>query len=109
MPPELKWATSPTAIDASGKVPPQVGPELRGTVADTLALAAQLNRDDVRRRVAFSGARHLTLYLMGRDAALDNSCLLEDVQEQFYRTGSFPSFFRSLLTSPGFQSRDPGH
>ncbi len=46
--------------------------------------------------------------MMGRDVTADNSCALRDLKEDFYRSGSFTGFFKALVTSPAFQTRDPG-
>jgi hypothetical protein len=102
------WATSPTPLDTSATIPDTVGPDLKGLLADTAALARQLNSAAVRRRIAYSAAKNLTLYVMGHDASRENSCALQNVKEEFYQTGSFTAFFKSLLTSPGFSTRDPG-
>ncbi len=107
-PASYTWATSPTPIDASATIPAALGPDLKGTLADTPALAAQLDSDRVRRRVAFSAGRHLARYAVGYDATQLNSCGLYDLKEHLYRTGSFRSFFKELITSSGFQTRHPG-
>jgi hypothetical protein len=108
LPSKYVWTTSPTPIDASATIVDAVGADLKGPLSDLLALAAKLNSDQVRRRVAFSGGKTLSTYVMGHDASVQNSCGLRDVKERFYQTGSFMSFFKDLVTSPGFQIRDPG-
>jgi hypothetical protein len=45
---------------------------------------------------------------MGHDASIENSCALQTVQENFYKSGSFIQFYRDLTTSSGFVTRDPG-
>jgi hypothetical protein len=107
-PPSYKWVTSPTALDASGTIADAVGPDLKGTLADPAALAAQLNGAGIRRRVAYSGGSYISTYMLGTDANQANSCELQNIKEQFYQAGSFKDFFRALATSPGFVTRDPG-
>ncbi len=107
-PPIYSWATSATPLDASTTVPAAVGSDLAGPLADTLALAKQLNSDGPNRRVAYCAGTHLTLYSLGHDANLENSCALRNVKERFYQSGSFPTFYRELLTSSAFITRDPG-
>jgi Protein of unknown function (DUF1592)/Protein of unknown function (DUF1595)/Protein of unknown function (DUF1588)/Protein of unknown function (DUF1585) len=108
MPATYTWATSPTPLDASADVPDQVGHDLKGHVDGALDLAQRLNSDGPRRRVAYAAARRLTMYAMGHDATFENSCALQKVTEHFYQVGSFATFFRELVTSPGFATRDPG-
>jgi hypothetical protein len=102
------WVNSPTPLDESSTVPELVGSDMKGPLASAAALAALLNSDGVRRRVAYSGGSHLALFTMGTDSNLINSCELQAVKEHFYQTGSFTDFYSGLVTSPGFVTRDPG-
>jgi hypothetical protein len=108
MPAKFSWVTSPTPLDNSATIPDAVGSDLKGPLADSLALAKLLNSDGVRRRVAYAAAKVLTIYAMGHDAGVENSCALQTVKENFYKSGSFKSFYRDLATSTGFVARDPG-
>jgi hypothetical protein len=109
MPPTYSWATSSTPLDSSATVPNNVGPDLAGAIADARALAARVNTDGPNRRVAYCAGRWLSLYAMGHDANLENSCALQAVKENLYKSGSFLQFYRDLATSSGFVTRDPGN
>jgi Protein of unknown function (DUF1592)/Protein of unknown function (DUF1595)/Protein of unknown function (DUF1588) len=108
MPATYKWVTNPTPLDQSATIPDLVGADLKGPLAGPDALAAELNGADVRRRVAYSAGAHLALFVMGTDANLPNSCELQTVKENFYKSGSFKDFYSGLATSSGFVTRDPG-
>jgi len=108
MPAKYSWATSPMPLDNSTTIPEQVGPDLKGPIADSLALAKLLNTDGVRRRVAYAAGKFLAIYAIGHDAGVENSCALQTVKEHFYTTGSFKTFYRDLVTSTGFVGRDSG-
>jgi hypothetical protein len=108
-PPKYFWDTSSSPIDASSIVPAQVGPDLGGAVAGVRELAAKLNSDGPNRRVAYCAAKWLAHFAMGHDAAAENSCALQKVEENFYKSGSFIQFYRDLATSSGFVTRDPGN
>jgi len=107
-PAKYSWATSATPLDASSTVPAVVGSDLAGPLADTMAVAKQLNTDGPNRRVAYCAGKHLSLYALGHDANAENSCALQEVKEHFYQSGSFGTFYRELITSSGFVTRDPG-
>jgi hypothetical protein len=44
--------------------------------------------------------------VLGRTVTTDASCAFAEVKDQFAASGSFPDFFRAMLTSPGFLTRD---
>jgi hypothetical protein len=106
LPSQHSWVTSPTPIDESTVIPAAVGVDLSGPLAGTRALSAQLDRN---KRVAYAAGKYLTMYVMGYDSTPDDSCGLRDLKEGLYRSQSFKLFFRSLLTSPGFRTRDPSN
>ena len=60
------------------------------------------------RRVAYCAAKKLATFAMGTDPSIINSCALRDVNERFYKSGSFLDFYRGLATSTGFATRNPG-
>jgi len=109
MPPKYVWASSATPVDTSATISSIVGSDLSGPVADTPALAAKLNADGPNKRVAYCAGRWLSHYAMGHDVNLGNSCALQTVKENFSKSGSFTQFYRDLVTSPGFVTRDPGN
>jgi hypothetical protein len=104
-PPVYRWVTIPTNVDTSAIVPDTVGVDLAGPLADVSALARQLASHGPDRRVAYCAGMWLSRYALGHDASLGNSCKLQSVKENFYRTGSFPQFYSDLVTSPAFALR----
>jgi hypothetical protein len=108
MPAKNYWATSPTPIDSSATIAAALGSDLGGTLADAKALAAKLITESPSRRVAYCAAGWLSHYAMGHDSNMENSCALQAVKENFYKSGSFIQFYRDLVTSSGFVTRDPG-
>jgi hypothetical protein len=109
MPPKYFWASSPTPIDSSATISANVGTDLGGALSDTRALAAKLNTDGPNKRVAYCAGKWLSHYAMGHDVNLGNSCALQAVKENLSKSGSFTQFYRDLVTSPGFVTRDPGN
>jgi hypothetical protein len=108
MPAVYSWVTSPTPLDTSGTIPDSVGPDLKGPIADASSLAKQLNSDGVSRRVAYCAGRQLSRFALGFDPNLQNSCDLKNVKENLSKTGSFKQFYKDLVTSPAYGTRDPG-
>jgi hypothetical protein len=100
--------TNVASIDTSGAIDARVGADLKGTLADVLALAAKLNTDGPNRRVAYCAGKKLAIFALGTDPNALNSCELKQVKEKFYSTGSFADFYRSLATSPAFVTHNPG-
>jgi hypothetical protein len=103
---ELSWRTSPTPIDTSATLSPNLGQDIAGPVAGINELATTLDR--LRRRVAHCAGTHMATFSLGHDPGAENSCGLQQAKDLFYKTGSFSAFFRALVTSPGFLTRDPG-
>jgi hypothetical protein len=102
-----EWITSPTPIDESATIPPQVGADLQGRIEGVAGLASLLAGDKPRRRVAFCAGARLARYALGYDGTQDNTCTLYDVKERFFQSGSFVQFYKDLATSPGFTMRRP--
>ena len=44
--------------------------------------------------------------VLGRSVATDTSCAFQGVKDHFAQSGSFADYFRAMLTSPGFATRD---
>jgi hypothetical protein len=96
------------SVDASGAIGDNVGPDLKGPLADVLALAAKLNADGPNRRVAYCAGKKLAIFALGTDPNALNSCELQQVKEKLFSTGSFLDFYRSLANSPAFITHNPG-
>jgi hypothetical protein len=90
-------------IDSSSVVT-GLGPDLDGAVSGLPEIAARLTEG---RRLSDCAATNLAPFVLGREVKADTSCALEDVKDKFAESGSFSDFFRALLTSPGFITRDP--
>jgi len=100
-------ATLPS-IDTSSIIPESVGKDVAGAVANVQELAQRLNSVGPNKRVAFCAGKKLATFAMGTDPSVINSCSLRDVNERFYKSGSFLDFYRGLATSSGFATRNPG-
>jgi hypothetical protein len=48
------------------------------------------------------------VFVLGRTVQGDNSCALQRVGDKFAASGSFTDYYRAMLTSPGFVTRDVG-
>jgi hypothetical protein len=91
-------------IDASATVAASLGTDIGGPIADLADLATRLQSG---RRVVDCAASNLAAVALGRTVTQDTSCALQNVRDKFASTGSFSDFYRALLTSPGFITRDP--
>jgi hypothetical protein len=80
-----------------------LGPELDGPLSGLPELAERLRSG---RRVSDCAAQNLAMFTLGRDLSSDQSCALSSVKEQFAKTGKFVDFYRALVTSPAFLTRD---
>jgi hypothetical protein len=100
-------ATLPS-IDTSSIIPESVGKDVAGPVANLQDVAQKLNSVGPNRRVAYCAGKKLATFAMGTDPSVINSCALKDVNERFYKSGSFLDFYRGLATSSGFITRNPG-
>ncbi len=60
----------------------------------------------IGRRVSDCAATNIAEFVLGRSVVADNSCALQDSRNQLAASGSFKDYFRALLTSPGFLTRD---
>ena len=44
--------------------------------------------------------------MLDHNPDVENSCQIQQVKDDFAKTGSFPDLFRAILTSPAFLTRD---
>ncbi|HEY2901912.1 MAG TPA: DUF1585 domain-containing protein, partial [Polyangia bacterium] len=82
-----------------------LGHDIDGPIS---GLPELVNKLKTGRRVADCAATNLAEFVLGRSVVDDNSCALQDAKNQFAASGSFTDYFRALLTSPGFLTRDGG-
>ncbi len=100
-----------SAVDAAGNpidassVISRIGPDLDGPVADLPDLVSKLKSG---KRVSECAARNLAVFVLGRSVVDDHSCALQQVKDRFAASGSFTDYYRAILTSPGFGTRDVG-
>jgi hypothetical protein len=88
-------------IDASSTIK-GLGADLDGPVS---GLGDLISRLQVGRRVSDCAVTNLSVFMLGKSDS-EKSCALQNVKDQFSKTGSFKDFYRALLTSPGFATRD---
>ena len=88
-------------IDASSTIK-GLGADLDGPVSGLGDLIVRLQ---VGRRVSDCAVTNLSVFMLGKSDS-EKSCALQNVKDQFSKTGSFKDFYRALLTSPGFATRD---
>lgn len=91
------------AIDASSTIT-GLGADLDGMVSGLPDLVAKLKTG---RRVSDCAVTNLSVFVLGQTESTDKSCALRTVKDKFAETGSFKDFYRALLTSPAFVTRDP--
>src|SRR5260370_20431576 len=91
-------------IDSSAVVA-GLGPDLDGPASGLPDLVAKLKSGP---RVANCAVRNMYAFTLGRSALDDTSCALQNVASRFAASGSFTDFFRAVLTSPAFLTRDVG-
>jgi hypothetical protein len=100
----LSWATSPTPIDTSAVLSDSLGADVAGPVSGVGELASKLG--GTASRVSDCAATYMARYSLGYDPNTQNSCAIQSVKQAFAKSGSFVEFFRALVTSPAFLSRD---
>jgi hypothetical protein len=88
-------------IDASAML--KLGGDLSGTITGLGDLVTKLQSG---RRLADCASRNMAPFVLGRSVVTDNSCALQTVKDTFAMSGSFTDFYRAMLTSPGFLTRD---
>ena len=89
-------------IDASTTVA-HLGADLDGPVAGMSDVVAKLKAG---RRASDCASRNMAAIVLGRSVATDTSCAFATVKDRFAKTGSFADYFRAMLTSSGFATRD---
>jgi hypothetical protein len=97
-----------SATDAKGPIDSsavltRLGPGLEGPISGLPDLVSKLQGS---RRVSDCAATNLAEFVLGRSVIEDDSCSLQEAKNQFAASGSFTDYFRALLTSPGFLTRD---
>ena len=90
-------------VDASSTIN-GLGADLDGPIT---GLADLIQRLVVGRRFPDCAATNLAVFMLGQTEAKDKSCALQAVKDQFAKTGSFKDYYRALVTSPAFVTRDP--
>jgi len=100
-----RYQTSNAAgpIDASSTIA-DLGPDLDGPVTGLPDLVSRLQKG---RRFPDCAASNLAVFMLGKTESSDKSCALQSVKDQFAKTGSFKDFYRSMVTSAAFITRDP--
>ncbi|MEO8213313.1 MAG: DUF1588 domain-containing protein, partial [Myxococcales bacterium] len=90
------------AVDSSSTIV-RLGADLDGPISDLPDLVAKLKTG---RRVADCASRNLAVFVLGRSVVEDQSCALQQVKDRFAASGSFTDYYRAMLTSPAFVTRD---
>jgi hypothetical protein len=80
-----------------------LGPDLDGPISGLPDVVAKLKAG---RRASDCAARNMAAIVLGRSVATDGSCAFQDIKDRFAKSGSFADYFRAMLTSPGFATRD---
>jgi hypothetical protein len=100
------WQTTTMPVDASAVlIEDSNGGNLGGPVDGLNALSAKLAAAPAR--VGYCASRKLAEYALGYNPDAENSCELKAVKDVFVKSGSFQEFFRALVLSPGFRTRNP--
>jgi hypothetical protein len=99
------WKESEAAIDDSAMVSVALGEPFAGPMKGLDDLAAALA--SAQDRVASCAAKQLVEYSLGYNPDAQNSCELAAIKHRFAESGSFAEFFRDVMTSPAFVTRDP--
>ncbi len=96
------------SIDSSSTLSAALGADLAGPISGLPDLVAKLKVGRrVGRRVPDCAATNLGVFVLGRSMTGDNSCAFQNVKDKFVASGgNFLDYYRALLTSPGFLTRD---
>ena len=89
-------------IDASATIM-GLGPDLDGDVKSVVDVVAKLKAG---RRASDCASKNMAAIVLGRSVADDTSCAYGAVKDSFAKSGSFAGYFRAMLNSPGFLTRD---
>jgi hypothetical protein len=82
-----------------------LGPDIDGPVSSLKEIADKLVAG---RRAADCAAVHLAKYSLAHNPDVESSCEIQKIKDNFASTGKFVDFFKSLVTSPAFATRDLG-
>jgi len=88
-------------IDASATL--KLGGDLDGPVSGLPELVSKLK---LGRRLSDCAATNLAVFVLGRTFTAESSCTLQTAKDRFQSSGSFADYYRALLTSPAFLTRD---
>jgi len=91
-----------TPIDVSAVIK-DFGPDLDGPVTGINDLAQRLAKGQ---RAPDCAARNLLKMTLNHDPTAQGSCELDRIKRDFVASGSFAEFFKAILTSPAFLTRD---
>ena len=89
-------------VDASATLK-SLGPDLDGPINGLPDVVAKLKAG---RRASDCASRNMAAIVLGRSVATDTSCAFQSIKDQFAKSGSFADYFRAMLTSPAFATRD---
>jgi hypothetical protein len=89
-------------IDATATLK-NLGPDLDGPINGLPDVVAKLKAG---RRASDCASRNMAAIVLGRSVATDSSCAFQTVKDHFAASGSFADYFRAMLTSPAFATRD---
>jgi hypothetical protein len=89
-------------VDASSTLK-NLGPDLDGPINGLPDVVAKLKAG---RRASDCASRNMAAIVLGRSVATDTSCAFQSIKDQFAKSGSFADYFRAMLTSPAFATRD---
>jgi hypothetical protein len=90
-------------VDSTATISARVGDALAGPVTGLPDVIARLEQG---RTVADCAVANLAQMTLGRQVKDDTSCAIQNIKDKFAASGSFADFYRALLTSPGFITRD---
>jgi len=90
-------------IDSTATISSRLGPALAGPVTGLPDVIARLQQGRIVSDCAVANLGQMTL---GRQIQNDTSCAVKAVKDKLAASGSFTDFYRALLTSPGFTTRD---
>jgi hypothetical protein len=89
-------------IDASAVIQ-GLGPDMDGPVSGIDDVAKRLATG---RRASDCAAIHLIKYTVDHDVSVHPSCAMKSIQDELANSGSFPAFFKAIVTSKAFLTRD---
>jgi hypothetical protein len=91
------------AIETSATINVTDADDINGPVANVNELGTKLASG---RRATDCATVYLSKFMLDHNPDVENSCMIEQVKDNFSKTGSFTDLFKALLTSPAFLTRD---